>query len=43
MKDKNFHDLHDLAEIYGDEIEETTDECCIADYALMKTIRDGSS
>lgn len=43
MKDKSFHDLHDLAELYNDEIEELKDECYAVDYALMKAIRDGSS
>jgi hypothetical protein len=43
MKDKSFHDLHDLAELYNDELEELKDECYAVDYALMKAIRDGSS
>ena len=43
MKDKSFHDLHELAELYDDSFEEPNDECYMADYALMKTIRDGSS
>lgn len=42
MKDKSFRDLHDLAELYNDKLEELNDECYAVDYALMKAIRDGS-
>jgi hypothetical protein len=43
MKDKSFHNMHELAELINDELEELKDECYIMDYALMKVIRDGSS
>jgi hypothetical protein len=43
MKDKNFHCMHELAELVQEELDELKDECNIMDYALMKVIRDGSS